>query len=369
MPTYNPANVTLIGNANVRSRVDRPQSDPLTLVSMGQTPTEFDVGSIIVEATDSITAKAGGGQATATALLTEFNRITTVATAADSVKLPPSMSGLDVIVVNSGANPLQVFGAGTDTIDGIATATGVSQMPNSMVLYCCLTAGAWYTEGLATGYGGSGLQTLSTTNSITAFSGGGQGSAVALTAMLNRVSTVAAAGDSVKLPASAAGLEVGIINRGANPLQVFGAGTDTVNGIVTTTGVSQGVNTFAIYTCSVAGNWEVPLTALWSTSPQTIGTASPAIPAHTSHTYVFNRAGVVAATIAAPTASTDDGVEIQFTSDTAFAHTVTFTGNTLDSGAAAVLTATFAAQKGAGFAIMAFNGRWKALYQIGVTFS
>src|SRR5213595_776251 len=89
-------------------------------------------------AKDTITAFAGGGQTNATQLLTQTSRVTTVATAADSVKLPPSFPGLELIVINHGSNPMQVFGSGTDTINDVATATGVSQMVNSTVIYTCV---------------------------------------------------------------------------------------------------------------------------------------------------------------------------------------------------------------------------------------
>ena len=73
-----------------------------------------------------ITATAGGNQATAYQLTKSFNVLGTVATNADSVKLPTDRQvGDEVLIVNDGAANAQVFGAGTDTIDGIATATGV----------------------------------------------------------------------------------------------------------------------------------------------------------------------------------------------------------------------------------------------------
>lgn len=337
-------------------------------ISMSKAGNTTSIAGLVAEsATDSITAHSGGTQAAALALTTEVNRVATVAAPADSVKLPASAAGLTVYVMNHGASTMQVFGAGTDTINDVATATGVAQMANSMVIYTCATAGAWYSEGLATGYGGPGLQTLSFTPTVTAFSGGGQASATPLTAMFNRVSTVAAVGDSVRLPASAPGLEVMIVNRGANSCQVFGAGTDTINGIATATGVSQGVATAALYTCAVTGNWEAPLTSLQSSTPSTLS-VNGAIPAHTGHTYVITKAGVLADTLAAPTAGTDDGIEITITSDTANAHTLTATG-LLDTGTASVNLATFAAFKGAGLTLMAFNGRWKVLSAVGITFS
>ncbi len=92
-------------------------------------------------------------------------------------------------------------------------------------------------------------------SALTAHSGGTQAAALALTKAINNVTTVAAAADSVKLPASAAGLEITIANNGANSMQVYGAGTDTINGILTTTGVPQLPGQVVVYTCAVAGNW------------------------------------------------------------------------------------------------------------------
>lgn len=92
---------------------------------------------------DSIVAKAGGGQATARQLTCEFNRVITVATTADSVKLPVSVPGMDVMIINDGANSLQAFGFGTDTIDGVATGTGVPLAAASRCNYMCVTAGKW----------------------------------------------------------------------------------------------------------------------------------------------------------------------------------------------------------------------------------
>jgi hypothetical protein len=323
-------------------------------------------GLFYESSSDNITAFAGGGQASATAMTTEVNRVTTVATAGDSVKLPASSPGLTILVINHGANAMQVFGAGTDQIDDVASATGVSQMANSMVLYTCTTAGKWYTEGLATGYV-NGLQTLSFSAALTAHAGGGQASATALPSLINRVATVATQGDSVALPSAQPGLAIMVINKGANPMQVFGAGTDTINGIATATGISQGINTNATYVCNVAGNWEVPLTSLQSTTPQAVA-ASGALPPHVGHTYVVTKAGVAALTLAAPTAGTDDGIEITITSNTANAHTLTATG-LLQTGSASVNVATFAANAGAGLTLMAYQGKWNVMSSVGITFS
>jgi len=227
--------------------------------------------------------------------------------------------------------------------------------------WVCTTAGD---PGTWTAFGGSGS---SVTAAVTAFAGGGQTSATALTSQVNRVSTVATQGDSVKLPASAVGLAITVINRGANPVQVFGAGTDTINGIPTATGVSQAVGSTATYVCSVAGNWEVPIGSLFSSTPVAL-TTNGAIPPRVAATYTITKAGVLADTLAAPTATEDDGLIIRIVSATAFAHTVTATG-LLQTGSANANVATFAANAGAGLTLMAYNAKWVVVSSVGITFS
>jgi hypothetical protein len=84
--------------------------------------------------------------------------------------------------------------------------------------------------------------------------------------------------------------------------------------------------------------------------------------------YVITDAGAAALTLAAPTAGTQDGLTIQIFSSTAFAHTLTATG-LLQTGAAAVNVATFAAHAGAGLTLVAFNGLWMVSASVGITFS
>lgn len=86
----------------------------------------------------SITAFAGGGQTSATQLGAQTSVIGTVASTSDSVKLPkirntPGMLGPTgasvgaiMIVGNFGANNAQIFGSTADTINGVATGTGIA---------------------------------------------------------------------------------------------------------------------------------------------------------------------------------------------------------------------------------------------------
>lgn len=214
------------------------------------------LGGLLYESSlDAIVAHAGGGQANATPLVYEVNRVTTVANPGDSVLLPPSAAGLTVILINNGANPMQVYGSGNDTIDGVASATGVSQMQGSNVIYVCTTAGAWTTNGIGTGYAGS-LPTVSSTNGIPA-AGTNQATATPLTTVMNRVTTTPS-GSGVLLPPSAPGLQITVYNAGANALLVYGAGSDQINGAASFS-IAAGKN--ASFGAAVAGQWHAILSA------------------------------------------------------------------------------------------------------------
>lgn len=240
----------------------------ITLPAVNANPTFGNVtllGLLAESATDTITAKASGTQTTATPLTTELNRITVVATTGDAVLLPASQPGLTIIVTNHGANPCQVYGAGTDTIDDVATATGVQQMASSMVIYSCYTAGAWYTEGLASGFvRGAALQTFSAVDGLVANSGGLQSGATPLTAMMNRVATVAASGNSSLLPVSVSGMDITVTNAGANSMNVYpnagGTGTETINSLSANAAFALGVGKSCQFVCYTPGQWHtVPL--------------------------------------------------------------------------------------------------------------
>lgn len=97
--------------------------------------------------TDGVTAAAGGGQTNATQLAGTAANVTTVASAADSVKLPAGIAGRFFFLENVTATSMQVFGNGTDTINAVATATGVAQAAGKSAVYFCTTnqpAAKWF---------------------------------------------------------------------------------------------------------------------------------------------------------------------------------------------------------------------------------
>ncbi len=96
-------------------------------------------------ATNAITARAGGGQALATALTTRFNRVTTVATAADSVLLPPALAGANIVVYNNAANALAVFPQTGANINALAANASYSLATVKSCMFFCVVAGTWNT--------------------------------------------------------------------------------------------------------------------------------------------------------------------------------------------------------------------------------
>lgn len=218
-------------------------------------------GVLTSSSTDTITAHAGGGQALATALTTTFNRVTTVTTAGDSVVLPAAARGLTVVVYNDGANPLAVFPAGTDSINDLAASAAMTQLVNSVFTFACSSAGLWQCESVGSGFSGN-LPTVSSTNGITAFATGGQAGAVLLTTVINRITTVGTAGDSVKLPVAVPGLMMVVTNAAAvNSMNLFPNTGDQINAGGANAAYAIVAGKTASLSCAVAGQWHAVLSA------------------------------------------------------------------------------------------------------------
>jgi len=90
-----------------------------------------------------ITAHAGGGQADATALTSNYCEISTCATGGDSVKLPAAQVGLWCVITNHGANSCDVFPNTDDAINEAAANTAKALAANAS-LYCyAYSSDAW----------------------------------------------------------------------------------------------------------------------------------------------------------------------------------------------------------------------------------
>lgn len=90
---------------------------------------------------------------------------------------------------------------------------------------------------------------------LVAFSGGGQGSATLINALINEVDTVASPGDSVKLPIASEGLEVIVINNGANSLDIFPNTDDEINSLGINTAFPIATGSRFIFITYNSTNW------------------------------------------------------------------------------------------------------------------
>jgi len=98
--------------------------------------------------TNSITAGSTQTQAGATALTSELNRLTTVGTTGDGVKLPTAEAGLVCVIRNDGANAAQIWPNTSDSIDGgSANAVDSNSLASGSVReYFAVDATNWYTR-------------------------------------------------------------------------------------------------------------------------------------------------------------------------------------------------------------------------------
>lgn len=104
-----------------------------------------DTGLRYYTTSDGLTAKAGGGQSGATALSSMFNRVTTVATAADSAVLPASVAGMCITVTNAAAaNSMNVFPASGDAINALGANAAFALAAGKTAEFVCCTAGQWH---------------------------------------------------------------------------------------------------------------------------------------------------------------------------------------------------------------------------------
>jgi hypothetical protein len=112
--------------------------------------------SVLLDSTaDNLTATPSGTQTTALALAARVNRVTTVATAGDAVRLPPALAGMTIKVKNSAsANAMNVYPAsaaqggvaGGDAINALGANAAYSLAAGlSALTFTCFTTGTWIT--------------------------------------------------------------------------------------------------------------------------------------------------------------------------------------------------------------------------------
>lgn len=124
-------------------------------------------GLNIEKAATSLTALAGGAQA-GTAITSQYNNFTVVATTADSAQLPVAVLGKKIVVRNSAAIAMAVFGQTGDSIDGGSANVSLLIGPKQEVTFEAISGTAWQTdEGSSAQAGSLVTQATSTTTGVT----------------------------------------------------------------------------------------------------------------------------------------------------------------------------------------------------------
>lgn len=90
---------------------------------------------------------AGTNQGTGLQLAKAINNVTT-AGSGTGVILPAAQVGMTITLYNAGINPIKVYGNGSDTIDTVAGATGVTLTNAKRCMYQCVAAATWVSSQL-----------------------------------------------------------------------------------------------------------------------------------------------------------------------------------------------------------------------------
>lgn len=99
----------------------------------------------MVSSTTGLTAFAGGGQANATLLPSAFNRVTTVASAGDSVRLPAARAGMTIVVKNAGASSMNAFPATGGIINALSANAAFAMAAGAVAVFVSTLDGRWDT--------------------------------------------------------------------------------------------------------------------------------------------------------------------------------------------------------------------------------
>ena len=100
-------------------------------------------GALISRGNQTISANAGGGQGSATEILSTMCRVATVTTTGDSVRLPTTfLTNTEIEIFNAGANAMDVFPASGDNL-GAGVDTAVSVAVGALTRFKSMDATVW----------------------------------------------------------------------------------------------------------------------------------------------------------------------------------------------------------------------------------
>lgn len=204
----------------------------------------YQINSSITWFTTVTPAPTGNGNTpTAACVLPQTNR-------------PFPFTGLQLLVANYGANPINCYPHPSDpnnTINSQAANTPVVLGPNTVTPFQCITPGVWSAVDIGGGFAGSIETVVSQGNVVSA--GSNQGTATPITQGLVNFSSGSATPAGGTLPPAKAGMQVTVAANAGVGITIYGNGTDTINGGSGATGVALTNATVTIFFCAVNGAW------------------------------------------------------------------------------------------------------------------
>jgi hypothetical protein len=120
---------------------------PVTPNSLGTTlalASASLIGQLLESHADGLSALAGGGQASATPIAAMISRFTTVATIADSAILTKNPPGTSMVVINAGAESMDVYPDAGSAINGGSANAPVALAAGKTAVFYTTIAGTWY---------------------------------------------------------------------------------------------------------------------------------------------------------------------------------------------------------------------------------
>ncbi len=109
--------------------------------------TTTTAGTYFLRSVGNALTAAGTDRATGLQLAKEVNNITTAA-ASTGVVLPVGVVGMRITIFNGGANAIQVYASASETIDGVAGATGVPLANTKRADFFFTAANTWISAQL-----------------------------------------------------------------------------------------------------------------------------------------------------------------------------------------------------------------------------
>jgi hypothetical protein len=104
------------------------------------------LNGLVIDSISAAVSAAGVTQGTATGLVSNINNITVVAAAADGVRLPTAVAGIQILVRNSDAlDPLKIYPATGGQIDALGTNAAYTLIAGMTVRLMATTTTQWYT--------------------------------------------------------------------------------------------------------------------------------------------------------------------------------------------------------------------------------